>query len=199
IDKEKDYQEEVLNAFLIHASVPIINLESATLHPLQSFADLLTISENKKTERPKIVLSWAPHVKALPQSVANSFLQWMDATNYEVSIAHPEGMELSSQFTANFPIFHNQSAALSNADFVYVKNWSSFNDYGKVSSDANWILTSEKMNLTNNAKLMHCLPVRRNVVIAGDAMDSRHSIIPQQAENRLFTAQAVLYEILKGL
>ncbi|MEQ9402751.1 MAG: acetylornithine carbamoyltransferase [Cyclobacteriaceae bacterium] len=199
IDKEKDYQETLINSFVHLSNCPIINLESATLHPLQSLADLMTIQEGKVKTNPKVVLTWAPHIKPLPQSVANSFAEWMNAAKIDLTITHPKGMELSPEFSGQARIITDQEAALVGADFVYVKNWSSFQDYGKVKKDPKWMMTREKLEITNDAKLMHCLPVRRNVVISDDAMDSNHSIINELAENRLYAAQAVLTEILKNL
>ena len=198
IDRERDYAEILLKAFSNLSDKPIINLESATLHPLQSLTDLMTIKELSKVEKPKVVLTWAPHVKALPQAVPNSFAQWMLAAGVDLTIAQPVGMELSPEFTQGAKLEWDQDKALENADFVYVKNWSSFNNYGQLSSDASWQMTKAKLDLTNNAKLMHCLPVRRNVVISDDALDSDHSVVQQQAHNRLFAAQAVLKKILES-
>lgn len=197
-DREKDYQDRLMKSFVEMAGIPVVNLESATLHPLQSLTDLMTINEYQKNDKPKVVLSWAPHVKPLPQSVANSFSEWMMAAEMDFAITHPPGMDLSVEFTGLAPIEHNQEKAFENADFIYVKNWSSFSDYGKFGNDPNWMITKAKMDLTNNAKLMHCLPVRRNVVISDDALDSDHSIVREQAHNRLFAAQAVLRELLMG-
>ena len=197
--REKDYQDRLMTSFVEFAGIPIVNLESATLHPLQSLTDLLTIREHQKTDRPKVVLTWAPHVKPLPQSVANSFAEWMMDANVDLTITHPPGMDLSVQFTGLAPIEHHQEKAFEGADFVYVKNWSSFSDYGKFRNLPEWMITKEKLDLTNNAKMMHCLPVRRNVVISDDALDSEHSIVQEQAHNRLFAAQAVLKELLEAL
>ncbi len=196
-DREKDYQDRLMASFIEMAGIPIINLESATLHPLQSLTDLMTIREHQKTNKPKVVLTWAPHVKPLPQSVANSFSEWMMAAEMDFTITHPPGMDLSVQFTGLAPIEHDQNKALEGADFVYVKNWSSFSNYGKFDKNPDWMVTKEKLKVTNSAKLMHCLPVRRNVVISDDALDSEHSIVQQQAHNRLFAAQAVLKQILE--
>ena len=198
-DRERDYQDRIIHSFAELAGIPILNLESATLHPLQSFADLMTIREFQKTDKPKVVMSWAPHIKPLPQSVANSFAEWMIKAEVELTITHPPGMELSGEFTSGVPIEQEQEKAFREADFIYVKNWSSFSDYGKFENKPEWTVTKEKMALTNNAKLMHCLPVRRNVVISDDALDSDHSIVIQQAENRLYTVQTVLKEILTGI
>ncbi|MEP1097607.1 MAG: acetylornithine carbamoyltransferase [Cyclobacteriaceae bacterium] len=199
IDREKDYREELIGSFVRLVHCPIINLESATLHPLQSLTDLMTIREHQVIEKPKVVLTWAPHVKPLPQSVANSFAQWMVAANVNLTITHPEKMNLDTQFSDGATVETDQEYALQNADFVYVKNWSSYNDYGKMIDAPNWMMTKAKLNLTNSAKLMHCLPVRRNVVIADDAMDSDQSAIQELAANRLWAAQAVLTEILRDL
>ena len=198
-NRASDYQETLINSFVKLSSCPIINLESATLHPLQSLADLMTIREHQKISKPKVVLTWAPHVKPLPQSVANSFSQWMNAAEVDLTIAHPSGMELAPEFSGSASIVTNQEQAMEGADFVYVKNWSSYSDYGKVKTAPGWMIDKGKFNLTNDAKLMHCLPVRRNVVIADDAMDSNHSIIQQLAANRLYAAQVVLTKILKEL
>lgn len=199
MNRELDYQEKFINSFVSLSDCPIINLESSTLHPLQSLADLTTIREHQKVAKPKVVLTWAPHIKPLPQSVANSFTQWMNAADVDLTITHPEGMELAPEFTKSTSIVTNQEEALAGADFVYVKNWSSYSDYGKVLDAPNWIVDKTKLDLTNEAKLMHCLPVRRNLVIADDAMDSEYSIIQELAANRLHAAQAVLTEILKEL
>jgi len=198
-DREKDYKDRLISSFVELAGIPVINLESATLHPLQSLTDLMTIREFQETDRPKVVLSWAPHVKPLPQSVANSFAEWMMAAEVDLTITHPPGMDLSVEFTGLAPIEHQQDKALKDADFVYVKNWSSFSDYGRFENIPEWTVTKEKLSLTNNAKLMHCLPVRRNLVISDDALDSDHSIVLQQAHNRLYSVQAVLREILLGM
>ncbi len=197
-NRDKDYQEEVLHSFVKNARCPVINLESSTLHPLQSLTDLSTIEEHKQSEKPQVVLTWAPHPRSLPQSVANSFAQWMNKTNYDLTIVQPEGLELSEQFTAGAKIEWNQEKALEGADFVYVKNWSSYHHYGARKDHPEWTITSEKLALTNSAKVMHCLPVRRNVVMADEVLDGPNAIVIQQAENRLYAAQAVLKEILKN-
>ncbi|MEM6643344.1 MAG: acetylornithine carbamoyltransferase [Bacteroidota bacterium] len=191
-----DYEDRLMKSFVEMAGIPVINLESATLHPLQSLTDLMTIKEFQKSKRPRVVLSWAPHVKPLPQSVANSFAQWMMAADVDLTITHPPGMDLSVEFTGLAPIEHNQDKAFEGADFIYVKNWSSFSDYGHFSTMPEWMITAEKMKNTHEAKLMHCLPVRRNVVISDDALDSLSSLVQQQAHNRLFAAQAVLQTLL---
>ncbi len=196
-DREKDYQELVLNQFIKYASVPVISLESATRHPLQSLTDLITIREHQKIARPKVVLTWAPHPKALPQAVANSFVEWMIAADMDLTITHPKGYELSTNFVKNTPIEYNQAKAFENADFIYAKNWSSFTDYGKIiQPKENWMITSEKMALTNEAYFMHCLPVRRNVIVTDSVIDSSKSLVIQQSNNRTFAAQAVLKNLL---
>ncbi len=203
-NREDDYSELYIKQFIKYAGIPVVSLESATLHPLQSLTDVITISEVLKTSpiqksKPKIVLTWAPHVKPLPQCVANSFSQWMTAWNKaDFVITHPEDYELSEAFTKGATITHNQNEALKDADFVYVKNWSTYKDYGKIyESDPEWMLTNKKLAFTNNAKVMHCLPVRRNVELSDEILDSSHSIITQEAGNRVWAAQAVLSEILK--
>jgi len=204
-NREDDYSELYINQFIKYAGIPVVSLESATLHPLQSLTDVITISEALKTSpiqkpKPKIVLTWAPHVKPLPQCVANSFSQWMTAWNKaDFVITHPEDYELSEAFTKGTTITHNQNEALKDADFVYVKNWSTFKDYGKIyESNPEWMLTNKKLTLTNNAKVMHCLPVRRNVELSDEILDGPHSIITQEAGNRVWAAQAVISEILKN-
>ncbi|MCY7351700.1 MAG: N-acetylornithine carbamoyltransferase [Cytophagaceae bacterium] len=202
-DRESDYAETVINQFRRYAGVPLLSLESATRHPLQSLADLLTIDEYKTTARPKVVLTWAPHVKALPQAVPNSFAEWMNAAQtlglVDFIIAHPKGYELHSDFSGNAPVTENQAEAFEGADFIYAKNWSSYREYGKIlSQDPNWMVTPEKMALTNQAKFMHCLPVRRNIVVADAVLDSPDSIVIQQAGNRVWAAQAVLKRMLEN-
>lgn len=198
-DREADYNEVIISAFIKHAGVPIVSLESATRHPLQSLADLVTISEFKQVEKPKVVLSWAPHIKALPQAVSNSFAEWVTKMDVDFTITHPEGFELSEQFTNGAKISHNQQEAFEGADFVYVKNWSAYYDYGRVGTNRSWTIDQAKLANTNNAKVMHCLPVRRNIVIADDVLDSESSIVIPQAGNRVFSAQAVLTSILESL
>ena len=198
-DREKDYAETVLNGFKKYATVPIVNMESATAHPLQALTDALTISELKEKKRPKVVLTWAPHPRALPQAVPNSFVEIMQRMEVDLVIANPEGYNLSPELTKDTPILHDQEEALKDSDFVYVKNWSNYEDYGKVlNQDASWTFSQEKLKLTNNAKVMHCLPVRRNVVIADEVLDSLNSVVIQQAGNRTFAAQAVLKKILES-
>jgi N-succinyl-L-ornithine transcarbamylase len=196
-DKDVDYGEEMLGLFLNYAGKPILSLESATRHPLQSLADLLTIDELKKKEKPKIVLTWAPHIKALPQAVANSFAEWMLRGGHDLTISHPEGYELDEKFTRGAHIEYDQHKALQDADFVYVKNWSSFEDYGKVlNRDPEWMMSKDKWAGTSKAAVMHCLPVRRNVVMSDDILDSEASVVIQQAGNREFAAQAALKYLL---
>lgn len=200
-NKEDDYSELYIRQFIKYSGIPVVSLESATLHPLQSLTDLITISETRKEKRkPKIVLSWAPHVKALPQCVANSFAQWVNAWGQaDFVITHPEDYELDKKFTGTASIIYDQNEALKGADFVYVKNWSTYTDYGKIyCNDPEWMLDKSKLALTNQARLMHCLPVRRNVELSDEALDSTHSIVTQQASNRIWAAQAVLSEILKA-
>jgi N-succinyl-L-ornithine transcarbamylase len=175
-------------------------MESAIGHPLQALADAITMEENKVPHKPKVVLSWAPHPKALPHAVANSFVEMMQLQDADFVITHPQGYELDSDITKNSKIENNQEKALENADFVYVKNWSSFKEYGEVMiSDPEWMLTADKMKLTNNAKFMHCLPVRRNVVVTDEVLDSENSIVIEQANNRTYSAQIVLKKILENL
>ena len=203
-NREDDYSELVMNSFVQFAGVPIVSLESATLHPLQSLTDIITIKESwnnsfpVKLKKPKIVLTWAPHVKSLPQCVANSFAQWVNKWGgADFIITHPQDYELSSSFTKGATITTNQNEALKDADFVYVKNWSTYNDYGKIySNDPAWMLTEEKLQLTNNAKVMHCLPVRRNVELSDEVLDGGNSLVTKQAANRVWAAQAVLSDIL---
>ena len=199
-NKEKDQQEEVLNNFIKYATIPVVNMESSVGHPLQALADAITLEEYKTTHKPKVVLSWAPHLKALPHAVANSFVQMMQLQDADFVITHPKGYELDSEITKEITIEYNQKKAFENADFIYTKNWSSFNDYGKViSQDKNWMITGKKMKETNNAKFMHCLPVRRNVVVTDEVLDSENSLTIKQANNRTFAAQIVLKNILTDI
>ncbi|MGN6645833.1 MAG: acetylornithine carbamoyltransferase [Cytophaga sp.] len=199
VDKHEDYSEDFFNKFIKYAGVPIVSLESATLHPLQSLADLITIEETKTKARPKVVLTWAPHIKALPQAVANSFSEWMCKADVEFVITHPEGYDLAKEFTNGARIEYNQDKALEGADYVYVKNWSSYEDYGKVHSmDSHWMMTNEKLKLTNNAKVMHCLPVRRGIELADEILDGPNSLVIQEASNRVWSAQAVLKKMLEA-
>lgn len=200
-NKTEDYSELYIQQFIKYAGIPVISLESATLHPLQSLTDVITIRESfTENRKPKVVLTWAPHVKALPQCVANSFSQWINKWGEaDFVITHPEDYELDVKFTAGATITHNQSEALHNADFVYIKNWSTYTDYGRIyCNDPAWMMTNEKLNLTQNAKVMHCLPVRRNVEVSDEILDGPNSIVTAQASNRVWAAQAVLSEILKN-
>ncbi len=198
-DKEKDLAEEVLTAFAKYATVPVVNMESSVGHPLQALADAITLEENKVNHKPKVVLSWAPHPKALPHAVANSFIEMMQKQDANFVITHPKGYELNPKVVKNSIIEYNQNKAFADADFIYTKNWSSFKDYGKViSQDKSWTITQEKMNKTNHAKFMHCLPVRRNVVVVDAVLDSKNSIVIEQANNRTYAAQIVLKKILEG-
>jgi N-succinyl-L-ornithine transcarbamylase len=202
LNRDEDYSEKIINQFIKYAGVPVVSLESATLHPLQSLTDLITIQESIAAtglvKKPKVVLTWAPHVKALPQCVANSFTQWVTAANFaDVVVTHPAGYELSEKYTKGATITHDQAAALKDADFVYVKNWSSYEDYGKVfCTDPAWMLTANSLKHSNNAKVMHCLPVRRNVELSDEILDSSNSLVTIQAGNRVWAAQAVLSTIL---
>ncbi len=200
--KKDDYEEKIINHFIKYSGRPVFSMEAATGHPLQAFADLITIEEFKTVERPKIVMTWAPHPKALPQAVPNSFAQWINATGYEFVITHPHGYELDPRFTGNACIEYDQDKALAGADFVYAKNWSAYTDpnYGKVlNRDRSWTVTSEKMALTNNAYFMHCLPVRRNMIVSDEVIESNRSIVIPEAANREISAQVVLKRILEGL
>ncbi len=199
-NRNDDYSEKIINQFVEQAGVPVVSMEGATRHPLQSYADLVTIEEFKTKERPKVVLTWAPHPKALPQAVANSFVEWMRETDYELVVTHPEGYELAPEFMGDVKVEYDQKKAFEGADFIYAKNWSSYTHYGKVlSKDMSWTVNEEKMALTNNAKFMHCLPVRRNVVVTDGVIDSENSIVIEQAANREVTAQAVIKMILEEL
>jgi N-succinyl-L-ornithine transcarbamylase len=203
-NREDDYSELYISQFVKYAGIPVVSLESATLHPLQSLTDILTITECLQStpliSKPKIVLTWAPHVKPLPQCVANSFAQWVNAWGKaDFVITHPEDYELDTRFTKGARILHYQEAALKDADFVYIKNWSTYQDYGKMyTNDPEWMLSNEKLKLTNQAKVLHCLPVRRNVELSDEVLDGPHSIVTQQAGNRVWAAQSVLSEILKS-
>ncbi len=196
-DRAKDYREEILMKFVKYAQIPVISLESASLHPLQSFADLITIEEYKKTSRPKVVLTWTPHPKPLPQAVANSFVEWMRLAPVKLVVAHPQGYDLAPAFSNGASVCYNQEEAFKNADFIYAKGWSAYHPYGKLPPvAASWKVTKEKMSLTNNAKFMHCLPVRRNVVVSDEVIDSENSLVIKQAANRVYSAQTVLKKIL---
>lgn len=201
-DKAYDYNEVILNQFIQYSGKPVFSMEAATRHPLQSFADLITIEEYKKTEKPKVVLTWAPHPRALPQAVPNSFAEWMNATDYEFVITHPEGYELEEKFVGNAIVEYDREKAYKDADFIYAKNWAAYQDphYGKIlNTDRAWTVDSQKMALTNNAYFMHCLPVRRNMIVNDEVIDSPQSIVIPEAANRVVSAQAVLKEILLGL
>ena len=201
-NKRDDYEERIFNQFVKYSGRPVFAMETATVHPLQAFADLITIEEFKEVKRPKVVLTWAPHPKALPQAVPNSFAEWMCATDYDFVIAHPEGYELDEQFTHGATITHNQDEALRDADFVYAKNWSCYRDpnYGKImSKDMNWTITAEKMALTRNGRFMHCLPVRRNMIVSDEVIESERSIVIPEAANREISCQVVLKRILENL
>ncbi len=199
VDRGKDEADVVINNFLKYATVPVINLESATGHPLQALTDAITVSELKKVNRPKVVLTWAPHPIALPQSVPNSFVEVMQILDVDLVITNPEGYDLNPAVTKETPILHDQEEALQDADFVYVKNWSSYEEYGKILNEGrSWTFSKKKLDITNDAKVMHCLPVRRNVVIDDAVLDSRNSVVIQQANNRTFAAQAVLKRLLKS-
>ncbi len=201
-NRRDDYEEKILNQFIQYSSRPVISMESATRHPLQSFADLITIEEYKKTDRPKVVMSWAPHPKSLPQAVPNSFAEWMNATDYEFVITHPKGYELDPAFVGNARVEYDQEKAFEGADFIYAKNWSAYNesDYGKVlSKDMSWTVDERKMKLTNNAYFMHCLPVRRNMIVTDDVIESENSLVIPEAANREISAQTVLKKILESL
>ena len=196
-DKLKDESEQVLKSFVKYATVPIVNMESATAHPLQGFTDAITITEHKKVIKPKVVLSWAPHIKPLPHAVANSFIHAMQNMDVDFVMTHPKGYDLNPEIVGNMPVVYNQEDALKDADFVYAKNWSSYNDYGKVlKKDTDWMITKAKLSA---AKFMHCLPVRRNVVVEDVVLDSENSLVIQQANNRTYAAQWVLKNILENL
>ncbi len=199
-NREDDYKENILSQFVDYAGVPVVSMEAATRHPLQSFADLITIEEYKKKPRPKVVLTWAPHPRALPQAVPNSFVEWMRAANYELVVTHPEGYELAPEFMGDVQVEYNQKKALEGADFVYAKNWASYSQYGKIlSKDRSWTVSTEHMKLTNQAKFMHCLPVRRNMIVTDEVIESPDSIVIPEAANRVVSAQAALKMILENL
>lgn len=201
-NKDNDYQEKVFNQFVQYSGRPVFAMETATVHPLQAFADLITIEEHKLTSRPKVVMTWAPHPKALPQAVPNSFAEWMLKADVDLTIACPEGYELCENFTRGATITHNQDEALSGADFVYAKNWSCYRDpnYGKViNKDMGWTVNSQKMALTNNAFFMHCLPVRRNMIVTDDVIESPQSLVIPEAANREISAEVVIKRMLEAL
>ncbi len=199
-DREADYREEILNKFASYSKKPIISLESATGHPLQAFADVMTIIEHRQKPKPKVVLTWAPQIKALPQAVPNSFAQWTLRAGFDLTIVHPEGYELDERFTQGATISHNQDEALAGADFVYAKSWSSYRDYGKIlCHDRSWMITEEKMQKTNQGYFMHCLPVRRNLKVSDEVLDGPRSLVLQQAHNRIYSAQAVMKRMLESM
>ena len=201
-NKAEDYEEHIIEQFIRYSGRPVFSMEAATRHPLQSFADLITIEEYKKNERPKVVLTWAPHPKALPQAVPNSFAEWMNATDYEFVITHPKGYELAPEFVGNARVEYDQRKAFEGADFIYAKNWSAYAEpnYGKVlSTDRDWTVDAEKMALTNNAYFMHCLPVRRNMIVTDEVIESPQSIVIPEAMNREISAQVVIKRILENL
>ena len=201
-DREADYQERVIEQFIKYSGRPVFSMEAATGHPLQAFADLITIEEHKTTARPKVVLTWAPHPKALPQAVPNSFAEWMNAADYDFVITHPKGYELDPRFVGNARVEYDQRKAFEGADFIYAKNWSAYNeaDYVKVlSKDMDWTVDEEKMALTNNAYFMHCLPVRRNMIVTDGVIESERSLVIPEAANREISAQVVIKRMLEGL
>jgi len=199
IDRAKDDEDFLIHQLARYASVPVLSLESAIRHPLQSLADILTITEHKKITHPKVVLTWAPHLKPLPQAVANSFVEFMQAAEVDLTITNPEGYDLAPNFVKNTIVEHNQQKAFEGADFIYAKNWSSYESYGQIlRKNDSWMIDSQKMALTNQGKFMHCLPVRRNVVVADEVLDSEVSLVVQQANNRTFAAQAVLKRMLEA-
>lgn len=199
LSQDEDYSEHIIHQFIKYAGIPVVSLESATLHPLQSLADIITMTEHKKKSRPKVVLTWAPHIKSIPHCVANSFAQWVNAwEEADFYITHPPGYELSEEYTGKASIIYDQQEALKDADFIYVKNWSSFKNYGAIEcTDSQWLLTRQHLKHCQNAQVMHCLPVRRNVELSDEILDSTHSLVSDQAENRIWAAQAVLSEILE--
>ena len=201
-DKAEDYEERILEQFMRYSGRPVFSMEAATRHPLQSFADLITIEEHKTVARPKVVLTWAPHPKALPQAVPNSFAEWMNAADYDFVITHPEEYELDPQFVGHAKVEYDQRKAFEGADFIYAKNWAAYADpnYGKVlSTDRSWTVDSEKMALTNNAYFMHCLPVRRNMIVTDDVIESERSLVIPEAANREISATVVLKRLLENL
>lgn len=199
-DRAEDYSEMIFNKFVQFCGVPVVSLESATRHPLQSLADLVTIEELKTHSKPKVVLTWAPHIKPLPQAVPNSFAEWMCKADVDFTITHPKGYELCTDFTNGAKIINDQDEALADADFIYVKNWSAYEPYGKIfPGNEDWMLTNEKLKITNNAKIMHCLPVRRNLELSDEILDGENSIVVHEASNRVWAAQAVLKRMLEAL
>ncbi|MBR6716652.1 MAG: acetylornithine carbamoyltransferase [Prevotella sp.] len=204
-DREFDYAETIVNQFVKYSGRPVVAMETATVHPLQAFADLITIEEHKTNQRPKVVLTWAPHCRALPQAVPNSFAQWMNAANVDLVITHPQGYELDPKFVGNAVVEYDQRKALEGADFVYAKNWScpgvtNPNDYGKIlSKDMSWTIDTEHMSWTNNGKFMHCLPVRRGLIVTDDVIESKNSLVIPEAANREISAEVVLKRVLESL
>ncbi len=199
-NKEEDYQEVIVNQFIKYSGVPVVSMEAATGHPLQGLADIITIEEYKKVERPKVVLTWAPHPRALPQAVPNSFAQFAQAADYDFVITHPEGYELAPEFAGNARVEYDQKKAFEGADFIYAKNWASYKEYGQIlSTDRSWTVDEEKMALTNNAYFMHCLPVRRNMIVSDDVIEAETSLVIPQAANRVTSAQLVIKRILENL
>lgn len=199
-DRAFDYGEHVLNQFVGYSSVPVVSLESATRHPLQSLADLVTISEHSKSKRPRVVLSWAPHPKCLPQAVPNSFAEWSKAADLDLVITHPPGYELAPEFSKGVEVEYDQNKAFDGAEFVYVKNWSSYENYGqRLEDNSDWIVDGNKMQLTREGKFMHCLPIRRNVVATDEVVDGNNSLVLQQAQNRIFATQAVLKQLIHNI
>ena len=200
--KAEDYEERIIDQFIRYSGRPVFSMEAATRHPLQSFADLITIEEHKRVARPKVVLTWAPHPKALPQAVPNSFAEWMNAADYDFVITHPEGYELDEKFVAGATVEYDQRKAFEGADFIYAKNWAAYqgDNYGKIlSTDRSWTVDAEKMALTNNAYFMHCLPVRRNMIVTDEVIESPQSLVIEEAANREISAQVVLKRLLEGL
>lgn len=201
-DRDADYQERVIDQFIRYSGRPVFSMEAATRHPLQSFADLITIEEHKTKERPKVVLTWAPHPKALPQAVPNSFCEWMNVTDYDFVITHPHGYELAQDFVGKARVEYDQRKAFDGADFIYAKNWSAYSgdNYGKVlSTDRSWTVDSEKMALTDNAFFMHCLPVRRGMIVTDEVIESPRSLVIPEAANREISAETVLKRMLESL
>lgn len=200
--KNDDYNEVILNQFINHSGRPVFSMEAATRHPLQSFADLITIEEHKTVNRPKVVMTWAPHPKALPQAVPNSFAEWMNATDYDFVITHPEGYELAPSFVGNARVEYDQMKAFEGADFIYAKNWSAYSgdNYGKIlSTDRSWTVSNRQMAVTNNAFFMHCLPVRRNMIVTDEVIESPRSLVIPEAANREISATVVLKRIIENL
>ncbi len=198
--REFDYNESIINQFIQFSGKPVISLESATRHPCQAFADLITIEEFKQVKRPKVVLSWAPHPRALPQAVPNSFAEWMKVADVDFVITCPKGYELAPEFMEGAKLEYDQRKAFAGADFIYAKNWSSYSQYGKIlSKDMDWTVDKAKMDLTNNAKFMHCLPVRRNMIVTDEVIDSPNSIVIPEAANRVVSAQVVIKRMLENL